>query len=281
VDGPIHLLFVSTGAGGPTISHPRSLIVAEPESRAVIVETYVGVEGGVYLTNAVTEIVLGQGAAVDYCRLQAEADGAFHVATVQVRQERDSAFSSCSVMLGAALSRNDLGVVLAGERAVCTLDGLYVAAGAQHVDNHTCVEHVEPHGTSRELYKGVLDGRAHGVFNGKVVVRPGAQGTDARQANRNLLLSRDAVVDSKPQLEIFNNDVRCSHASAIGRLDREALFYLRSRGLDERGGGRLLMHAFAGEIIAGVKGEPLRTRLEALLGRKLSGGEQGMCNGSG
>ena len=216
----------------------------------------------VYCTNAVTEIVLEDDAELDHYRLLREGGGAFHLGTVQVHQARNSRYRSLSVASGGSMTRVEINVLLDGEGADCLLRGLYVAGGTQHVDNRTAIEHARPHGTSRELYKGVLSGRSRAVFNGKIVVRKEAQKTDAQQSNRNLMLSRDAEIDSKPQLEILADDVRCSHGTTIGQLEEDELFYLRSRGLNESVARELLVHGFAGEVLDGIAIEPLREGVE-------------------
>jgi len=208
---------------------------------------------------------VGENAVIEHAKLQLESKEAFHLATLQVQQDRSSNFSSHSVALGGTLVRNEVNTVLEGEGGECTLNGLYLATGQQHVDNHTRIDHVQAHCTSRELYKGVLDGRSRGVFNGKIYVHKAAQKTDAKQTNKNLLLSADALIDSKPQLEIFNNDVKCTHGSTIGWLDQEAIFYLRSRGIGLQAARSLLTYAFASEMINRIPIEPIRARLEELL----------------
>ena len=269
VGDPIHLLFISTARGTATASHPRNLIVVGNNSQVTIVETYVGSDTAVYFTNAVTEIVVGENAALDHYKLQRESEEAFHVATLQVHQARNSTVASHSIALGGALVRNDVNVILDGEGGECTLDGLYMTTGQQHVDNHTRIDHARPHGLSRQLYKGILGGQSRGVFNGKIVVHPAAPKTDAKQTNKNLLLSGDALIDTKPQLEINNNDVKCTHGSSIGRLDEESIFYLRSRGIGEEMARDLLTYAFASEIINRIRGEPLRATLENLVVTRL------------
>ena len=269
VGDPIHLLFISTARGTATASHPRNLIVVGNNSQVTIVETYVGSDTAVYFTNAVTEIVVGENAALDHYKLQRESEEAFHVATLQVHQARNSTVASHSIALGGALVRNDVNVILDGEGGECTLDGLYMTTGQQHVDNHTRIDHARPHGLSRQLYKGILDGQSRGVFSGKIVVHPAAPKTDAKQTNKNLLLSGDALIDTKPQLEINNNDVKCTHGSSIGRLDEESIFYLRSRGIGEEMARDLLTYAFASEIINRIRGEPLRATLENLVVTRL------------
>ncbi|HSJ95749.1 MAG TPA: Fe-S cluster assembly protein SufD, partial [Myxococcota bacterium] len=217
-----------------------------------------------------TQLTVGQDAAVDHVRLQLDGAGATHLGHVHAGVARDGRYASRTVALGAAISRLELVVTLDGEGAEATLDGLYVAAGGQHSDNRTTVDHARPHGTSRELYKGVLAGRSRGVFSGKVIVRRDAQKTSAEQRNANLLLGADAEVDSKPQLEIEADDVRCSHGSTIGQLEEDALFYLRARGLDAEAARALLVRAFVGEILAGLPGEALRERLLARVLAKLA-----------
>jgi Fe-S cluster assembly protein SufD len=265
VPEPIHLVFIALPQGGATVTYPRNLIVLGDGAQAAIVESYIGQGPEPYWTNSVTEIALGQHAVVDHCKLEWESLGAYHIATLQVHQGRSSNFTSHSMALGGALVRNDLNVVLAGEGSECTLNGLFMGAGQQHLDNHTRIDHAQPHCASRELYKGILDGKARGVFNGKIVVHKDAQKTDAMQTNKNLLLSADASVDTKPQLEIFNNDVKCYHGSTIGRLEDTAIFYLRSRGLDLEAARGLLTYAFASEIIGRLKHEPIRTMLDCFV----------------
>ncbi len=268
LEAPIHLLFVSTASGEAAVSHPRNLIVIGAGSRATVVESYLGVGRDVYFTNAVTELVVGENAVIDHYKVQRESEAAFHVATLQVRQDRSSTVVSHSISLGGALVRNDLTVVLDAEGSECTLNGLYVATGRQHVDHHTTIDHAKPHCTSAELYKGILGGRAKGVFNGRIIVRPDAQKSDAKQTNKNLLLSDDAVIDTKPALEIFCNDVKCTHGATLGQLDRDTLFYLRSRGIADEAARRLLIQAFASDIIDRITLEPIRTTLgELTLGR--------------
>jgi Fe-S cluster assembly protein SufD len=271
LEDPIQLLFVATAPGGRA-DHPRSLIVLEPESRAVLVESYVALTDEAYLTNVSTEIALGAGAVLDHHRVVLEGRQGFHVGRTRVRQGPDSRFASCSVTLGGRLVRNDVDARLDAEGAECALNGLFVVGGVQHVDTHTVVDHVQPRTTSRQLYKGVLDGRARGVFNGRVVVRPGANGTDAHQTNKNLILSDGVEVDSKPQLEIFADDVKCSHGAADGQLAEDAIFYLESRGLDEVTARSLLTHGFANEVLGRIRVEPVRVWCEERLRGRLRGG---------
>jgi Fe-S cluster assembly protein SufD len=263
VETPIQLLFVSDGAGGaPVMSHPRVLVVAGERSQVRIAETYVGVPGQVYFTNAVTEIFVGDHAIVDHYKVQEESVSAFHVGVMDTRLGRSSTFSSHSFTLGGRIVRNDANAVLDGEGAECTLNGLYIADGERLVDNHTMIDHAKAHCPSHEVYKGILGGRARAIFNGKIVVRQDAQKTNAKQTNRALLLSDHASINTKPQLEIFADDVKCTHGAAIGQLDEDALFYLRARGLTFFEARDLLIHAFAGEILDRVQIEPLRHALE-------------------
>jgi Fe-S cluster assembly protein SufD len=272
---PIHLLFVSTApaaAVAPRLASPRNLLLAGTGSQLAVVESYVGLGRDVYLTNAVTEILAEDGAVVDHVKIQDESDKAFHFATVQVQQGRASQFVSHSISLGGALTRNDLNAVFTEEGGECTLNGLYMAGGRQLVDNHTFIDHARPNCTSHQLYKGVLDGKARAVFNGKIVVRPDAQKTNARQTNRNLVLSDDTVVNSKPQLEIFANDVKCAHGATVGQVDKDTLFYLRSRGLTQAAARNLLTYAFAGEVLEDIRVRPTREHIAGLLARRLPGG---------
>ena len=265
LEAPLQLLFISTAHAEPTVSYPRTLILLGPNSQATIVESYIGFENAVYFTNAVTEVVAGEHAVMDHYRLQLESPQAFHIGTLQVHQERSSTVVSHSIALGGALVRHDINSILDGEGSECTLNGLYMVTGQQHVDHHTRIDHVKAHCTSRELYKGVLDGKSRGVFSGKIVVHKAAQKTDAMQTNKNLVLSSDAVIDSKPQLEIFNNDVQCRHGSTIGELDADALFYLRARGIDPEAARTLLTYAFVSDVLSRLKIQLLRDQLEAHL----------------
>jgi Fe-S cluster assembly protein SufD len=265
VGRPIHLLYLATAPDAARMAHPRTLIVAERESQATVVESFVGLGEEVYFTNAVTEAVLGENAVIDYYKLQQESRQASHVHTLQIQQGRGSNFASHAVTFGGGLARNEINAVLAGEGCECTLNGVYLAGGTQLIDNHTRIDHARPHCASHEVYKGILDGRARGVFNGKIYVHPDAQKTDAKQTNQTLLLSEDAVIDTKPQLEIFADDVKCTHGATVGQLDAEAIFYLRSRGIGRDEARNMLTFAFANDVIGRVKVEPLRARLEELL----------------
>jgi Fe-S cluster assembly protein SufD len=263
LQAPVHLVFLSTIAG--SASHLRNVIVAEEGAQATVIEHYAGVDGTVYFTNAITQIHAAANASIEHHKLQQEASDAFHIAGIHVRQQRDSRLESNSFSLGAALARNDITTVFDATGCDATLNGLYLVGGRQHVDHHTRIDHRMPNGTSRENYRGVLDGASHGVFNGKVIVHPGAQKTNAFQANHNLLLSRDAEIDTKPQLEIFADDVKCNHGATVGQLDANQLFYLRSRGVDEAVARNMLVHAFAHDVIERIRVAALRTRLEQIL----------------
>ena len=265
VEEPIHALYVSMANGTPSMSHPRNLVVVDEGAQVSFIESYAGIDGGAYLTNAVTEVIAAASAVVDHVRLERESTTAFHLSHVEAALARSASFSSHAVSLGGALVRHEVNAVLDGEGAECTLNGLYVLEGKQHVDNHTLIDHARPNGTSRELYKGVLDGRSRGVFDGTIVVRPDAQKSDARQVNRNLLLSEDALADSKPTLQIHADDVKCSHAATIGQIEEEALFYLRSRALSEETARSLLIRAFIADVLGRIRIEPVRAGLECLL----------------
>ena len=268
---PIHLLFIADADAAAGASHPRTLIVADHHAQATIVESYVAIGDPLYFMNPVTEVVLGDGAQVTHLRVQRESERAFHVGTSQAHQARDSRYSSFSFATGAALSRTNIYTVLAGAGGEATLNGLYMADGSQHVDHQTRIEHIAPNCTSHEVYKGVLDGAAHGVFNGKVYVHPEAQKTDGKQTNNNLLLSPDAHVDTKPQLEIFADDVKCTHGATVGQLDEIALFYLRSRGLAADDAKTLLTYAFAADVVQRIDEPSVRQALETLARERFVG----------
>jgi Fe-S cluster assembly protein SufD len=269
LEQPLQLLFVSTG-DGVTISHPRSLIVAGDRSEVRIVETYVSAPGVKHFTNAVTELVAGEGAVIDHYKVEEESVDAFHIASMHIHASRSSNVSTHAFTLGGRLVRNDIIAVLDGEGAEATLNGLYLADGDRLVDTHTTIDHAKPHCPSHEVYKGIIGGNARAVFNGKIIVRQDAQKTDAKQTNRALLLSDHATINTKPQLEIFADDVKCTHGAAIGQLDEDALFYLRARGLTFAEARDLLIHAFAGEIIDRVRIEPLKVALEGELYAQLA-----------
>jgi Fe-S cluster assembly protein SufD len=266
---PIHVIYYTTGNGPPAMTSPRTAVIAGARSQAAVVETYAGAEGSAYFTNAVSEAVVEDGAVLDHYALQCEGGQAFHVATLAARQGRASRFSDHGVILGAALHRRDVDAVFAAPGGECVLNGLFVAGGRQHMDTHTRIDHAQPHCSSRELYKGVLDGKARGVFHGTILVRNDAQKTDAMQTNKNLLLSGEALVQSTPALQIFADDVKCKHGSTTGQLDAAALFYLRSRGIGEEAARALLTCAFAGDVVARMRPDALRSGVTAFLRSRL------------
>jgi Fe-S cluster assembly protein SufD len=268
LEKPLHLLFVSVPTSRPTVSHPRVLIVADDNAQATIVETYAGVGEGVYFTNAVSEVVAGNNTRIDHCRLQHETLEAFHVSTMQARVGRSSTFITQSATLGAQLTRNDLNVVLAGEGAEATMNGLVLIDGKQHCDNHTLLDHAAPNCPSHELYKHVLGGQSTGVFRGKILVRQIAQKTDSKQTSRSLLLSDDADMNSQPALEIYADDVKCTHGSTTGPVDEEMMFYIRSRGVDAESARALLTYAFAADITRRIAVEPVRRYLENFMAKQ-------------
>ncbi len=270
---PIYLRFIAGPTTAPIMYHPRNLILLARGSQATIVEQYLSANQdneNLYLTNAVTEVVLGENAKLDYIKEQDESRKAFHIATLQIQQERASSVNTHSLAFGGALAREEVIAVLDGPGAECSLNGLYVTTGAQHVDNHTTIDHAKPHCSSRELYKGILDGKSSGVFNGKIVVRKDAQKTDSKQSNKNLLLAEDCVINTKPQLEIFADDVKCTHGATIGQIDAESIFYLRSRGIGLEQARDMLTQAFAHDVISKIKSGPLRARLEKTVVEKLA-----------
>ncbi|HEX9454165.1 MAG TPA: Fe-S cluster assembly protein SufD [Candidatus Binatia bacterium] len=268
VEQPIYLGFVSTAPSQPVVSYPRTLILLGTDSEAKIVESYLGINGSAYFCNAVTELVGDAGAVVEHVRLQQECDDGFHIGTLAANLARGCHLTAHALSLSGGLVRNNVHVILNGEGAACVLNGLYLADGKQHIDNFTEIEHARPRASSLELYKGILGGSAHGVFNGKIIVHKDAQKSDARQTNKNLLLSANAMVNTKPQLEIYADDVKCSHGSTIGQIDADAMFYLRSRGLDIEQARSMLSFAFASDVVGRIKIASLRERLdEYLVGR--------------
>jgi Fe-S cluster assembly protein SufD len=261
VADPVHVIVINGGAG-KTMAHPRTLIVAGASSEVRIAQTFLGAAGESHFTNMVTEVSVGENANVDLYTDQRETDTAYHIAAMHIQLQRNATLRSRAVTLGGRLVRNDIVAVLGGEGAHVALDGIYLVDGDRLADTHTTIDHAMPHCTSHELYKGILDGKARAVFNGRIIVREDAQKTDAKQTNRALLLSDEALINSNPQLEIFADDVKCTHGAAIGQLDEEAMFYLRARGLTERDARYMLIHAYAGEVLAGITVEPLRQQLE-------------------
>jgi len=270
VTDPLHLVFVATGSREPRATQPRLFIDASENSRVQVIQDFVSLSDDVGLTNGVSEIRVGAGAQVDLVTIQRENAGSFHFSNVSARLGRDARFSHHNLTLGGRLVRNDLEIVLEEEGADCTLNGLFIGAGEQVIDNHTLLDHAVPHGTSRQLYKGILGGRSRGVFRGRVIVRPNAQKTVAYQSNPNLLLTTGARVDSKPQLEIYANDVKCGHGSSIGQLDQDAIFYLRTRAISEPRARQLLTRGFAQQILAALPVAALTEGLHEPLGDRLA-----------
>ncbi len=261
---PVELVFVSASAR-PLASFPRNLIVAERNSKADVIESYLFLSPEPYFTNTTTKIVLEESASLNHLKFQREGSSAFHVSTTQVNQKKDSVFSSACVDLGGKLVRHNLNVSLDGEGAQTHLFGLYLTEGDQHVDNSTFISHPAQHGTSRQLYKGILSGKSTAVFSGKIFVHKDAQKTDAAQTNKNLLLSEEAAVDTKPHLEIFADDVKCTHGAAVGQLDEDAIFYFKTRGLDEKTARKVLCYGFANEVIENIPVESIRGPLAKLI----------------
>ncbi len=265
LEHPIHFLYISLRNGRPVMSSPRNLVIAEKGSRATIIETYMGFGSGGYFTNAVTEIVAKEKAQIDHYKFQNELQDATHTGTILSEQEENSRVLTHSISLGGKLVRNDIKMRMNGSHSHSSLNGLFIGTGKQHIDHHTTVDHAVPFCSSQQIYKGVLDENAHGVFDGQVLVRPDAQKSDAQQMNKNLLLSEEAIIDTTPRLEIYADDVKCSHGATIGALSEEAIFYLRSRGLNRSEARNLLTFAFANEMVERVKVEKLRTYLECYL----------------
>ncbi len=273
VTTPIQILYLTLSGSEPAVTHPRTLIVVEPSSQVTVLETYAGLGDTAGLTNAVTEVVAGENAVVDHYKIQREGPRARHMAHLYIHQQRNSNVMTHVFSLGAQLCRNDITAVLDGEGCDCGVKGLTMLSDHQHADNHLWIEHVKPRCNSREYFKGIYDDHARGVFSGRIKVYPDAQKTDAKQTNMSLLLSEHALADSKPQLEIFADDVKCTHGATIGQIDEEAIFYLRSRGIDEQAARSLLVYAFAGETINEVRIEDLRRVLQQQVLLRLPQGE--------
>ena len=269
LEHPIHLLFVTAASDGPLMTHPRNLIVAEDQSQIAVVEDYVSLAGGAAFSNTATELMAGESAVVSHYMLEREHTDAFNVSTLRIQQARSANVSTHSILLGGGLVRNNVHPVLNGEGGECLINGLFIGTGTQHLDNYMLVEHAKPHCESRQFYNGILDGKAHGVFHGRIIVHKDAQKTDAKQTNRNLLLSDDAQIDTKPQLEIYADDVKCTHGATIGQIEENALFYLRSRGIDERSARKLLLLAFANECLDRMKEDAVRSYLQGLINEHL------------
>jgi Fe-S cluster assembly protein SufD len=265
VDAPIYLLFVSTEQSAPVMVHPRNLLLIGQEAQVEIIEEYVSLGSGTVLCNSATELVAGENSTIAHYMIEREHPQAFNISTLRIQQERNANVQSHSVLLGGGIVRNNVHPVLAGEGGECLINGLFVGSGRQHLDNYMYVEHASPHSTSRQFYNGILDGAAHGVFHGRIVVHKNAQKTDAKQTNRNLLLSDDAQIDTKPQLEIYADDVKCTHGATIGQIEENALFYLRSRGIDELSARRVLLAAFANQCVERMKPGVARNHAEGLI----------------
>ncbi|MCI0748215.1 MAG: Fe-S cluster assembly protein SufD [Verrucomicrobia subdivision 3 bacterium] len=269
VPQPVHLLYITTATETGATAHPRNLIVAERDSRVTILESYVSTVHGAYFTNAVTEFVIGEHATVEHCKFQDESPAAYHIAALQMSLGKNCDFISHSIATGAKLSRNNINTVLGGEHIECVLNGLYLTKDDQLADHHMIVEHAKPHCNSHEYYNGILDDRSRGVFHGRILVRPIAQKTDAKQTNKNLLLADTATANAKPQLEIYADDVKCTHGATVGQLNKDSIFYLRARGIDAETARRMLIHAFAGEIIDRIRCEPAREELDRVFWDRL------------
>lgn len=274
VEAPVRLLYLTTAREAGSTSHPRNLLIAEPGSRITVIEHYVSAVETPHCTNVVTELVAADHAAVEHVKFIDESLAAFHLATLQLHCGRASTVFSHSLVTGARLARNHIRAVLAGEGVECVLNGLYLTKGEQLADHHMVVEHAAPHCASHEYFNGILQDRSRGVFHGRILVRPGAQKTDAKQTNKNLLLSDDATANTKPQLEIYADDVKCTHGATVGPLHRESIFYLRSRGIGLETARRMLIHAFAGEIIERIRCAPAREELDKLVWDRLEQNQQ-------
>ena len=267
IDQPLSLLFISTGN---VASFPRVLVIGEENSKATLVESYVGAGAGVSFANAVVEVVLRDGARLEHYKVQRESVESFHIASTHAALGANSSYDSTAINFGAQLSRHDVTVQMDHEGAECWVDGLYVVSTGQHTDTHSVIDHQQPHCTSHQLYKGILDGKSRAVFNGKVFVRHGAQKTDAMQTNKNLLLSREARVDTKPQLEILADDVKCAHGAAVGQIDEDELFYLQTRGIHGELARNLLTYGFAEEVIGKIKIDSIRSQLDQAVLHRLN-----------
>jgi len=265
IETPIHIVVVTSGDGKAVVAHPRTLVVAGANSQVRIAQTFIGAPGDAYFNNAVAEVVVEEGAIVDFYTDQRESDKAFHVFNLQAHVEAKGVFASHAFSTGSRIMRHDIGIGLKGEGADCTINGVYLADGDRLMDTHTSLDHATAHCTSHEIYKGILAGKAKAVFNGRIIVRIDAQKTDAKQTNRALLLSDDCTINSNPQLEIFADDVKCTHGAAVGQLDEEAMFYLQARGLNRTEARDMLLHAFAGEVLDGLKIPELREQIAATL----------------
>ena len=273
VEQPIQLLFVTVppASGAPVMTHPRVLLIVGENAQIRVVESHGGGAGAPYLSNTVAEVIAGPSSVVDHYKVVRESAAAYHIGSMHVRCERSATFSSLAVTLGGAIVRNDTQAILDGEGVECTLNGFYQADGQRLIDNHTTIRHAKPHCNSHELYKGILYDRSRAVFNGKIIVDIDAQKTDAKQTNKALLLSEDAQINTKPELEIFADDVKCTHGATVGQLDEDAMFYLRARGLGIDQARNVLIHAFANDVLNRIRVEPIRDQLDDLLLARLPG----------
>ena len=266
---PIHALFVSNSKANELAVQPRNLVVADENTQVQFIESYVALTDATYFTNPVSEIVAAENAVVAHYKIQRENTQAFHTGLTQIQQKRNSNYTSHNYAFGGAIARNDINVILDGEGGECTLNGLYLTSGKQLIDNHSIIEHVQPYCISREIYKGILGEVSRAVFSGKIHVHPDAQKTDAIQSNQNLLLSDDATVDTKPQLEIYADDVKCTHGGTVGQIDQDSIFYLRARGISEETAKSIMIQAFAGEVTDKIKNEAIRKYVEQLVSARL------------
>lgn len=278
LEAPIHLLFVYTESDVPWMVHPRNLVIAESDSRAHIVEEHVSLGNGIFFSNSVTELVAAENSVIAYYMIGSENQKTFHISTQRIQLERNANVSSNSMLTGGALVRRNIHAVLAGKGGECLINGLFLGDNRQHLDNYMLVEHAATHCASHQFYNGILNDNAHGVFQGRIVVHKDAQKTDAKQTNRNLLLSDDARIDTKPQLEIYADDVKCTHGATIGQIDDDALYYLRSRGIGEKEARKMLLFAFAGECTGRIKSEPVRKHMEQIVHQTL---QEGMSSSGG
>lgn len=267
---PIHLVFLSDPHEEALVSHPRNLIVLEKNSQATVIESFLSIGSGRYFTNTATELVLAENAILDHIKLQNESEQAYHIAVQQSHQKHHSNLCSQSFSFGGTIVRNDVNAIIDGEGVETTLNGLYVQEGDQHVDNHTLIEHAQPNSFSRELYKGILKDHSRAVFNGRIHVRQAAQKTDAIQSNQNLLLTENARVNTQPQLEIYADDVRCTHGGTVGQLDENGMFYLRTRGVDRAKAHNIMVYAFASDVTDRIKVEAIRNWIDELVLKRLN-----------
>ena len=270
IEDPIHLLFIADARKDKALIQPRNLFIADKNSQASVLEHFVSLSEDIYFTNTITEIVVGENAYFDHVKLQEESKRAFHISRTEIDQELSSNFTSHAISLGGDICRNDINSKFNDKGGECTINGLFLLDDSQLCDTHTLIDHAQPHCNSHEHYKGILDDKSRGVFNGKVIVRPDAQKTNAFQENNNIILSNEALINTKPQLEIFADDVKCSHGATIGQLDKEAMFYLKTRGIGEDIARAMLLHAFASDVIKTIKLLPVRDYVEAILTKKFN-----------